>query len=81
MKLAKNLEYPIYSGQSFEDASQFRDLTLNVNGKTITEKFEFKPYQSLMLKISPNGKMTYEDISFTPKDPVIKPHEPQRMNF
>jgi len=80
-KLAKDLEYPIYSGQSFADQSVFRNLTITANGKTTTHNFEFKPYQSIMVEISPKGNMTFKDISFVPKDPVIKPREPQRMNF
>lgn len=80
-KLAKDLEYPIYSGQSFANKSVFRNLTITANGKTTTHNFEFKPYQSIMVEISPKGKMTFEDITFVPKDPVIKPREPQRMNF
>jgi len=78
---SKDLKYPIYSGQSFMDQSEFKELTINVNGNTIKNKFEFKPYQSLMLKILPNGELDYEDISFTPKDPIIRPREQQRMHF
>lgn len=78
---SKDLKYPVYSGQSFMAQSGFRQLTLRINGKTITQKFEFKPYQSLMLKITPDGKMEYMDISFLPKDPVIRPAEPQKMYF
>ncbi len=79
--LSKDLKYPIYSGQSFMDQSQFMDLSIHVNGKTIQQKFEFKPYQSLMLKISPTGELDYVDINFVPKDPVIRPREEQRMHF
>lgn len=80
-KLSKNLMYPVYSGQSFMAQSEFRDLTLHVNGKDIKQRFEFKPYQSIMLKISPSGEMSYEDISFIPKDPVVRPREKQKMYF
>ncbi|MEI7803422.1 MAG: hypothetical protein WCI97_12285, partial [Bacteroidota bacterium] len=79
--LSKDLKYPVYSGQSIMKQSVVRELTLNVNGKTIQHKFEFKPYQSLMLKISPSGKMKLIDITFIPKDPVVRPHEPQKVNF
>jgi len=79
--LSKGLKYPIYSGQSFMDQSEFKELTLHINGKTIQQKFEFKPYQSLMLKISPNGAIEEMDITFVPKDPMIRPQEKQRMHF
>jgi hypothetical protein len=78
---SKNLLYPIYSGQSTMTESKFQELTLNVNGKTIKQRFEFKPYQSLMLKISKKGEIKFMDITFVPKDPVIKPREKQRMHF
>ncbi len=78
---SKDLQYPVYSGQSFMNQSVFRELTLHVNGKTIKQNFEFKPYQSLMLKISPSGKFEYMDITFIPKDPIIRPREKQRTYF
>ena len=78
---SKELKYPLYSGQSFMEQSEFKNLTINVNGKTIQQNFEFKPYQSLMLKISPNGAIENMDITFVPKDPIIRPKEKQRMNF
>lgn len=79
--LSKDLKYPIYSGQSIMKQSVFRELTINVKGEIFKRKFEFKPYQSLMVKISPNGKMKFIDIAFIPKEPVVRPHEPQKMNF
>jgi hypothetical protein len=79
--LAQDLEYPICSGQSIMKQSIFRELTLHVNGKTITQKFEFKPYQSLMLKISPDGNVEMIDIGFIPKDPIVRPKEQQRTYF
>jgi hypothetical protein len=79
--LSKDLKYPVYSGQSIMKQSVVRELTLNVNGKTIKKKFEFKPYQSLMLKISQAGKMEFIDITFLPKDPIVRPHEPQKTYF
>ena len=79
--LSKDLKYPIYSGQSIMKQSVYRELTINVNGKTFRKKFEFKPYQSILLKISPDGKMKSMDITFVPKDPVVRPHEPQKTYF
>ena len=61
--------------------SSFKDLTINFNGKKFKQKFEFKPYQSLMLKITPGGKLEFMDISFVPLDPVVRPKEVQKMYF
>lgn len=79
--LSKDLKYPIYSGQSLMKQSTFRELTLNIRGKMIRKKFEFKPYQSLMLRITPKGKIEFIDITFIPKDPVVRTREKQKMNF
>lgn len=78
---SKDLPYPVYSGQSFMQNSEYRDLKLHVNGKEVKRMFEFKPYQSLMLRISPSGNIDFIDITFTPKDPEIRPREDQRMYF
>lgn len=78
---SKDLAYPVYSGQSYMSDSEFRNFRFHVNGKTIEQKLEFKPYQSLMLKISPRGKIEFIDITFTPKDPLVRPREEQRMYF
>ncbi|MBC8172979.1 MAG: hypothetical protein H7X71_03640 [Chitinophagales bacterium] len=79
--LSKDLKYPVYSGQSFMKQSDYCELTLNINGKKIQQKFEFKPYQSLMLKITSDGKIEFMDITFIPKDPVVRPGEEQKMYF
>ena len=78
---SKDLTYPIYSGQSYMNQSDISEFNINVNGKSIKQKIEFNPYQSVMLKITPDGKVDFVDISFVPKDPVIRPRETQKMNF
>ena len=78
---SKDLKYPVYSGQSFEDESKFIDLEFNYRGHNIEESVEFKPYQSVLLKINPKGQIQYLDISFIPKDPIIRPKEKQKMYF
>ncbi|MEO5907398.1 MAG: hypothetical protein ABIQ11_11770, partial [Saprospiraceae bacterium] len=79
--LSKDLQYPIYSGQSLMKNSYFKELTLNINGKIIKHKFEFKPYQSIMMKIAANGDVELMDINFVPKDPVVRPREVQKTYF
>ncbi|MFN3939848.1 MAG: glycosyl hydrolase [Chitinophagales bacterium] len=79
--LSKNLTYPLYSGQSFMQQPEYRDITINVKGKSIQQKITFYPYQSVMLKISKEGEVEKEDITFIPKDPVVRPKEPQKTYF
>ncbi|MCB9262532.1 MAG: hypothetical protein H6607_09175 [Flavobacteriales bacterium] len=80
-KISKNLEYPIYSGMSYMNQSDSVELIINANGKSIHQVFEFKPYQSLMIKIDPKGNWTFEDITFVPKDPIIRPRVKQKSYF
>ncbi|MEZ4898743.1 MAG: glycosyl hydrolase [Saprospiraceae bacterium] len=79
--LASEVKYPVYSGQSFMDRPVTRDLTINYHGRTLKKSVEFQPYQSIMLKISANGDVQNVDISFIPKDPVVRPKEVQKMYF
>lgn len=78
---SKDLKYPVYCGQSYMYQSEFKKLTLTVNGKSISRNFEFAPYQSLMLKITPDGKLEFEDIAFVPKHPVIRARVKQKTYF
>ena len=81
-KRSKNLVYPVYKGQSLMNKSEFVQMTINANGKTHKKNFEFKPYQSLLIKISPSGDMSFEDITFVPKTPeVLDERDKQRMYF
>ena len=78
---AKKLMYPIYSGQSIMSESKNQKFEFTYNGKTHVMDLEFKPYQSLMIRIPKKGKPFFEDISYTPKDPIVRKREKQRMNF
>ena len=78
---AQDLKYPIYSGQSFMKDADTLDLSFNINGQIYDKAIELKPYQSVVLKFSPDGSMEQIDISFMPKDPIIRPKEKQKMNF
>ena len=63
------------------EQSEFKELTFNINGNIIQQTVEFKPYQSVMLKVSAAGKVEFMDIQFLPRDPIVRPHEKQRMYF
>ena len=78
---AKDLVYPVYCGQSNMQESDFSEFTFSVNEKTIKETVEFKPYQSVLINIAPDGTVKYEDISFVPKEPIVREREKQRMHF
>jgi hypothetical protein len=56
-------------------------LTINYNGNQSKIDVLFEAYQSVMIKVSPAGKIKLLDISFRPKDPVVRPREKQRTYF
>ena len=56
-------------------------FTFHVNGKSFQQELTFQPYQSIILKISPDGEIEELNINFVPKDPIIRPKEKQRMHF
>ncbi len=78
---SKDLVYPVFSGQSFMKTSEKRTFNIAWNGILQELEVEFKPYQSVLLKITPSGKIENLDIEFMPKTPNVKPAEPQLMNF
>ncbi len=78
---AKDLKYPLYSGQAYTDTSIILDLNFKMGKIKREEKVVFKPYQSVLLKISPTGNLEYLDINYIPKDPLVRPKEKQKMYF
>lgn len=78
---AKNLQYPVYSGQSIATESKYLDVELFSNGRKQNLKLEFKPYQSIIIKINRDGSLEIPDISFYPATPLVRPREAQKMYF
>ncbi len=78
---SKDLGYPVYSGQSYMKESEWNDLTFNYAGNSIVKKIEFKPYQSVALRISTNGDIEFIDINYIPEDPIVREAEPQKTYF
>ena len=78
---SQDLKYPIYSGQSFMEKSDRFGLNFNIDNNSFMQHIELKPYQSMVLKVSSDRIVERLDISFVPKDPIIRPKEKQKMNF
>ena len=68
--LTEKLAYPVVYGQSYQDSTIIREVTLNFNGKSYPVKLEFKPYQSLFLQIKEKDGARFGDIYFMPQVPV-----------
>jgi hypothetical protein len=78
---SKDLQYPVYSGQSLMTELKTMAFNIYTNRKLQKINVEFKPYQSVMLKIAPNGTIDFMDITFIPKTPIVRPREVQKTYF
>ena len=78
---AKNLVYPIYGGQSYTNTNDTLQLAINYMGNQRTIDVVFKPYQSVLIHVSPDGTTRFLDIGYTPNVPVVQPREKQRTYF
>ncbi|MBN2620234.1 hypothetical protein JXB22_04005 [candidate division WOR-3 bacterium] len=68
--LTTAVSYPMEYGQSLCAEAKEIPITLNVNGHRIDTTLVFKPYQSLCVRLSAGGTVTYEDIVYEPPVPV-----------
>ena len=64
---AKNLKYPLRYGQAFEDQGSQRALVVNTKAGAQSLQLNFKPNESLLLKVTKDGKVEILDLGFTPK--------------
>ena len=64
--LTQTIEYPLDYGYAFTDPGAVREITINHHGKSEAYTLNFKPMESLLLKIDTNG-IQQVDLGFTPK--------------
>ena len=64
--LTQTIEYPLDYGYAFTDPGATRNITVNHHGKSEAYTLNFKPMESLLLKIDANG-IQQVDLGFTPK--------------
>lgn len=64
---AKNLKYPLRYGQAFEDEGSQRDIIVNTKAGAQSLKLTFKPNESLILKVTSEGKVELIDLGFAAK--------------
>lgn len=72
---SKGLKFPLEYGQSYSTSNEKAEINISTDKKSISYTLEFKPYQSILIKVSNTGKVTEEDISFIPKTPQVIPRE------
>ena len=69
---AQDLHLPLKYGQSLSNSSISKQVVFNVSGHIVSMNLEFRPYQSLLIKIDQNGSPAMIDISYDPPAPLTK---------
>ena len=64
--MTQTIEYPLDYCYAFTDQGATRDITVNHHGKSEAYTLNFKPMESIMLKIDANG-IEQIDLGFEPK--------------
>jgi hypothetical protein len=72
---SKGLKFPLEYGQSYCNKNEACDIVISTGDFNIPVTLNFEPYQSILLKLDNSGKISFEDICFTPKEPLVIPRE------
>ncbi len=64
--MTQTIEYPLDYCYAFTDQGATRDITVNHHGKSEAYTLNFKPMESIMLKVNANG-IEQIDLGFEPK--------------
>lgn len=64
---AQNLKYPLRYGQAFEDEGSKRNIVVNTSAGAQEIELNFKPNESLLLKVDGKGNVTIIDLGFSAK--------------
>ena len=64
--MTQTIEYPLDYCYAFTDQGATRQITVNHHGKTEAYTLNFKPMESIMLKVDANG-IEQIDLGFEPK--------------
>jgi hypothetical protein len=70
---SRNLHLPLKYGQSLTSRTIQKQVIFRVNGHTGKLVLEFRPYQSLLVKVDKNGHAVLLDIVYNPPVPVKEP--------
>ena len=79
--MTKSITYPMRYGQSFCETDMDIKIGINYAGHKNEVNLQFKPYQSIILKIDKQGNFKFEDINFVPPKPVIPEIDEQRRSY
>ncbi len=60
--VAKEFKYPVKYGQADTEETLTKKISINFSGKTVPVELVFKPYQSLLLRVSGSGTVRFLDV-------------------
>lgn len=63
------VKYPLAYGQALREGDLERAVTIHAFDQDVPVRLVFGPYQSLLLRVTPQGRVEFEDIAFQPKTP------------
>lgn len=61
-----DVKYPLEYCQAFRDTGSMREVTVNAQGKSEKILLNFKPAESLLIKVGRNDKPQLIDLGFIP---------------
>ncbi|MCD8102954.1 MAG: hypothetical protein LUE26_10370 [Alistipes sp.] len=64
---SQGLKYYLEYMQAFRDEGSRRDIVVNANGRSRQVTLDFKPNESLLMKIDRKGKVHFIDLGFVPQ--------------
>ena len=64
---ACKMHYPLRYCQAFEDQGSVRDVVINTSKGAKSVRLEFKPNESLLMKVSKSGEVEFIDLKFKAK--------------
>jgi hypothetical protein len=78
---SSNLIFPIQYGQALDSVITQSNIIINYKNKKIPVILTFKPYQSLLFRVSATGKVIFETLDFTPKQPSFIKREKKKEKW
>jgi hypothetical protein len=67
---AQNLHLPLQYGQALTNETILREVVFHVDGNSKAMNLQFKPYQSLLVKVDQEGNTSMVDITYNPPVPA-----------
>lgn len=77
--MTRSITYPMRYGQSFCETDMNIKIVINYAGHRNEINLQFKPYQAIILRVSKQGNVKFEDINLVIPPPTILPPDSQSV--